>query len=68
MVYTGVDNLTLVSKYIQWNNMTSMPWGNPYASMINGTGGYSFHPGVTRDETLMIFIDEVFRQVVCSLP
>ena len=61
-MYTGVDDLSKVAQYIEWNGNTSMSgWGNPYAAMINGTGGYSFHPGVTRDETLLVFIDELFR-------
>jgi len=61
-VHTGVDNLTLVNQYIQWNGNYSMSaWGNPYAAMINGTGGYGFHPGVSREEQLVVFIDELFR-------
>ncbi len=61
-VYTGVDDLSKVAQYIQWNaNYSMSAWGNPYAEMLNGTGGYSFHPGVSRDETLLVFIDELFR-------
>lgn len=61
-MHTGVDDLAKVAQYIEWNGNTSMSaWGNPYASKINGTGGYSFHPGVSKDETLYVFIDELFR-------
>lgn len=61
-MYTGVDDLSKVSQYIEWNGHINMSgWGNIYAGMINGTGGYSFHPGVTRDETLLVFIDELYR-------
>lgn len=61
MVYTGVNDSSLVSKYIQWNNHTEMAWANHFAAMINGTGGFSFHPGITREERLEVFIDEIFR-------
>lgn len=62
MVYTGVGNLSNVSRYIQWNGHFNMSgWGDPYASQINGTGGYSFHPDISRDETLYVFINELSR-------
>ncbi len=59
-----MNDSSLVSKYIQWNNHTEMAWANQFAAMINGTGGFSFHPGITREERLEVFIDEIFRWVL----
>ena len=56
-----MNDSKLVASYIEWNNHTKMDWDNPWAAMINGTGGYSFHAGVTRDDILMVFIDEIYR-------
>ena len=36
-------------------------WGTPYAGMINGTEGTLFHPGVSRNDTLYVFVDQLFR-------
>ena len=61
-VYTGKGNLSRVAQFIEWNGQRNISgWGTPTARMINGTGGFMFHPGVTRDENLTAFISELFR-------
>ena len=63
-VLTGVNDTRLVGQYVEWNNHTEMKgWGTPEARQINGTGGFLFHPGVTRDENLTVFVDELYRLV-----
>ena len=62
MVYTGKGDTRSTARYIMWNKQTSMTkWGTPYAGMINGTEGTLFHPGVTRNDTLYVFVDQLFR-------
>lgn len=62
IVYTGKGNLSRVAQFIEWNGQRNISgWGTPTAQMINGTGGFMFHPGVTRDENLTAFISELFR-------
>ena len=61
-IHTGKDNLDLVGQFIMWNNQTKIEkWGSPAAQQIRGTGGFMFHPGVTRGENLTAFISELFR-------
>ena len=61
-VLTGVNDTRLVGQYLEWNNQTKIEgWGTPEARMINGTGGFLFHPGVTREENLTVFVDELYR-------
>ena len=63
-VLTGVNDTKLVGQYLEWNNHTEMKgWGTRTARMINGTGGFLFHPGVTREENLTVFVDELYRLV-----
>ena len=70
-VLTGVNDTRLVGQLLEWNNMTEIKgWGTPQARMINGTGGFLFHPGIARDENLTIFVDELYRCVcvcVCTV-
>ena len=62
IVYTGKGNLSRVAQFKEWNGQTNISgWGTSTARMINGTGGFMFHPGVTRDENLTAFISELFR-------
>ena len=61
-VYTGVSDVLKVGHYIEWNKQTSIAgWGTPTARKIQGTGGFMFHPGVTRTENLTSFISELYR-------
>ncbi len=61
---TGVNDTRLVGQYLEWYNQTEIEgWGTPQARMINGTGGFLFHPGVTREENLTVFVDELYRFV-----
>ena len=62
MVFTGKGNPANTARYIMWNEQTSVTkWGTPYAGMINGTEGTLFHPGVSRNDTLYVFVDQLFR-------
>ena len=61
-VYTGVNDTDLVGRFIEWNNNTEISgWGTPNARRINGTGGFMFHPGVSRNENLTVFVTELYR-------
>lgn len=62
MVFTGKGNPANTARFIMWNKETSVAnWGTPYAGMINGTEGTLFHPGVSRNDTLYVFVDQLFR-------
>ena len=61
-VHTGLDDIDLVGAFRQWNGNYNMSgWGSEFAAMINGTGGFMFHPRVSREERLTAFIDELYR-------
>jgi lysosome membrane protein 2 len=62
MMYTGKGAQSLTAQYVMHNGKMSVNgWGTPYASMINGTEGTLFHPGIHKSETLYVFVDELFR-------
>ena len=66
-MYTGKDDINKVAEYVEWNGNFEIyangGWGTPTAKMINGTGGYSFHPDMSRHENVTAFISELFRCV-----
>ena len=66
-MYTGKDDINKVAEYVEWNGNFEIyengGWGTPTAKMINGTGGYSFHPDMSRHENVTSFISELFRCV-----
>ncbi len=64
-VFTGVGNISKVGEFVEWNNHTSIAgWNSTFAREIRGTGGFMFHPGVTREENLTSFISELYRLVL----
>ncbi|XP_062502833.1 lysosome membrane protein 2-like isoform X1 [Corticium candelabrum] len=61
-IRTGSDDINAVGRYVEWRGMTHLPyWGGPQANMINGTDGTLFHPHVKRNESLQLFIDNLYR-------
>ena len=62
MVYTGKGSSQAIARYLMYDGKTSITgWGTPYAQMINGTEALLFHPGVTKNDTLNVYVDELFR-------
>ena len=61
-MFTGKNDSALVGQYIQWKGQHKIAgWNSKTAQMINGTGGYVFHPKVSRKENLTAFISELYR-------
>ena len=61
-VYTGANDTRRVAEFIQWDDHYNISgWGSHFAGEIRGTGGFMFHPGVTRNENLTAFINELYR-------
>lgn len=59
---TGEDNYLDFSKIVEWNGKTSLDWwATDKCNMINGTDGDTFHPLITRDETLYVFPSDFCR-------
>ena len=45
-----------------WEGQTAIGgWGTSTAGMINGTDGTIFHPGVTVNENLTLFVTQIYR-------
>lgn len=62
MVWTGKNDLGLIARYLMWNgSMDIDKWGSPYAGMLNGTEGLLFSPRVDKNDTLYVFVDQLFR-------
>jgi len=65
VMFTGKNDTSLVHQYLQWNSSSTLPlWGSAEANAVIGTDGYNFAPGLNSNETLLIFIDTLFRQGV----
>lgn len=61
-MYTGVGDVMKVGQFIEWKGQTNISsWNSTIAREIRGTGGFLFHPGVTREENLTSFISELYR-------
>ncbi|XP_038055317.1 lysosome membrane protein 2-like isoform X2 [Patiria miniata] len=62
VVYTGQTDVSLVNQIKTWNNLTSLTyWSNEYANMLNGTDGQAFHPFLTEDDVLYIYVPDICR-------
>uniref|UniRef100_K9J176 Putative plasma membrane glycoprotein cd36 n=1 Tax=Desmodus rotundus TaxID=9430 RepID=K9J176_DESRO len=61
---TGEDNYLDFSKIVEWNGKTSLDWwATDKCNMINGTDGDTFHPLITKDETLYVFPSDFCRSL-----
>ncbi|XP_007947226.1 lysosome membrane protein 2 [Orycteropus afer afer] len=61
---TGEDNYLNFTKIVEWNGKKSLDWWRTEkCNMINGTDGDSFHPLITKDETLYVFPSDFCRSV-----
>ncbi|XP_045713909.1 lysosome membrane protein 2 isoform X1 [Phyllostomus hastatus] len=61
---TGEDNYLNFSKIVEWNGKTSLDWwATDKCNMINGTDGDTFHPLITKDETLYVFPSDFCRSL-----
>ena len=63
IIKTGVDNITNLGQYIQWDGHrdTVDIWPGKTANDINGTEGLFFHPNLKEGEPLQAFKDDLVR-------
>ena len=62
IIYTGVDNITLIGQFIQWDGLTKLTiWPGDSANEINGTEGLLFRPLLKERDNLTVFVDDVAR-------
>lgn len=62
IIHTGVDGIENIGQYIQWDGLTQLAiWPQEHANDINGTEGLIFHPYVSENEVLQVFIQDVIR-------
>ncbi|XP_072311485.1 lysosome membrane protein 2c isoform X2 [Eucyclogobius newberryi] len=61
---TGLKNSKDFARVDTWNGNRSLNWWTTdECNMINGTNGASFHPVVTRNETLYMFVSDLCRSL-----
>ena len=66
IIYTGVNNIEKIGKFVQWKgNLGSVDvWPNGMgANCINGTEGLVFHPFLSETEKIEVFSDDALRTV-----
>ncbi|XP_045923056.1 lysosome membrane protein 2c [Micropterus dolomieu] len=62
--FTGQQNSKDFARVDTWNGESSLNWWtSDECNMINGTNGASFHPIVTKNETLYMFISDLCRSL-----
>ena len=62
IIYTGVDNITLIGQFRQWNGLTNLGlWPGDSANEINGTEGLLVRPLLKEGDNLTVFVDDVAR-------
>ncbi|XP_067114295.1 lysosome membrane protein 2c [Osmerus mordax] len=64
---TGQQDYRDFAKVEQWKGQSSLPWWSTYeCNMINGTNGASFHPVITKNETLYMFSSDLCRSLFAT--
>ncbi|XP_066488580.1 lysosome membrane protein 2 [Tiliqua scincoides] len=64
VMQSGEKNYLDFTKIVTWKGKDTVDyWSSPYANMINGTDGSSFHPLISRDETLYAFVSDFCRSI-----
>lgn len=62
--FTGQQNYKDFAKVDTWNDKSSLDWWTTdECNMINGTNGASFHPVITKNETLYMFASDLCRSL-----
>ncbi|XP_076613710.1 lysosome membrane protein 2c [Chaetodon auriga] len=62
--YTGQQNYKDFARVDTWNGESSLNWWtSDECNMINGTNGASFHPVITKSETLYMFSSDLCRSL-----
>lgn len=61
---TGEQNYKDFSRVVEWRGESSLKWwSTDDCNMINGTNAASFHPVITKNETLYIFSSDLCRSI-----
>ncbi|KAF5894662.1 lysosome membrane protein 2-like, partial [Clarias magur] len=62
--YTGEDNYLDYSRIDTWKGEKFLSfWATNQSNMINGTDGNAFHPFLTKEERLNVFITDMCRSI-----
>ncbi|XP_071769611.1 lysosome membrane protein 2c [Centroberyx gerrardi] len=62
--FTGQQNYKDFARVDTWNGERSLDWWTTdECNMINGTNGASFHPVISKDETLYMFSSDLCRSL-----
>ncbi|MBN3295512.1 SCRB2 protein, partial [Amia calva] len=64
VVLSGEKNYKDFARIVEWDGKRSLDWWSTNTSnMINGTNAAYFHPLITNNETLYIFISDICRSL-----
>jgi len=59
---TGKNNISQIHEYIAWNGNSALTvWNSSAANRVHGNDGLSFMPGITANDTVVTFVDLIFR-------
>ncbi|KAJ8261386.1 hypothetical protein COCON_G00171090 [Conger conger] len=62
--FTGKANYKDFARVAEWKGNSSLEWwSSDQCNMINGTNGASFHPIITKDESLFMFSSDLCRSI-----
>ncbi|XP_078070377.1 lysosome membrane protein 2c [Mustelus asterias] len=64
---TGQENYENFTRIVEWRGNNSLDWWTTdMCNMINGTDGTSFHPLVTKNDTLQFFSSDLCRSLYAT--
>ncbi|XP_007895114.2 lysosome membrane protein 2c [Callorhinchus milii] len=67
VILTGEENYMDFAKIIEWSGRKSLDlWLTDQCNMINGTDGTSFHPLMTKNETIHFFSSDLCRSLYAT--
>nr|XP_006626722.1 PREDICTED: lysosome membrane protein 2 [Lepisosteus oculatus] len=64
VILSGEENYKDFARIVEWNGQSSLQWwSTETCNAINGTNAASFHPLITKNETLQIFASDICRSL-----
>ncbi|KAJ8402133.1 hypothetical protein AAFF_G00373680 [Aldrovandia affinis] len=64
VLLTGMQNYQDFSRVVEWRGESSLNWwSTDECNMINGTNAASFHPIISKNETLYMFSSDLCRSI-----
>lgn len=59
---TGQSDISQINSFTEWQEKTELTfWNSPEANKVQGTDATQFHPDISEDDKLIVFVENAFR-------